>query len=238
MSRPKIPTDVQRLLLARCGGFCANPDCRSPDLFPAVDQEHVPTVAEMAHIIGQSRAGPRGDDPLPESDRDRYENIVLLCANCHKLVDAMKLMGTYTTELMRGWKARIEERIRNAVGVPRFDDRPELSERIAALLRKNRGIWRNYGPESDYASDPFSDAPETWRRLVRSEVLPNSREILRLIDANARHFSPSELEIIEDFRAHVYGFAQNHLSGERPVDVPRFPRAMNDIFAGNEGPDG
>lgn len=234
MSRPKIHVDVQRLLLARCGGYCANPDCPSPDLFPAVDQEHVPTVAEMAHIIGQSPAGPRGSDPLPASDRDLYENIVLLCANCHKLVDDMRLKGTYTVELMRAWKSRIEERIKAAAGTPRLDSRDELSRRVATLLRKNRGIWRNYGPESQYASDPFSEAPDTWRSLVRSEILPNSREILRLIDANARLLSEDELETVEDFRAHVYGFAQNHLSGERPTDVPRFPPAMNDIFSNDE----
>lgn len=234
MSRRKISISVQRLLLARCGGYCANPDCEAPDLFPTVDQEHVATVAEMAHIIGQSSAGPRGDYPLPPGERDQYENVVLLCRNCHGLVDEMRLTGTYTVELMRRWKERVEDQIRRAVGVPRFDDRRELGPRVNALLRANRGIWRNYGPESSFADDPFSDAPETWRRLVRSEVLPNSREILRLIDANAHLLTRDELETVEDFRAHVYGFAQNHLSGERPVDVPRFPPGMNDIFSNDE----
>jgi hypothetical protein len=123
------------------------------------------------------------------------------------------------------------------VGAPRFEHRRELIERVAALLRKNYGIWRNYGPESDYAADPFSEAPDTWRTLVRSEILPNSREILLLIDANSHLLSEAELETVEDFRNHVYGFAQNHLSGQRPTDAPRFPPAMNDIFRpGSGGP--
>lgn len=234
VTRRRIPVPVQRVLLARCGGYCANPDCPAPDLFPAADQDHVSTVADMAHIIGQSQAGPRGDAPVPESERDQYDNIVLLCRNCHGLVDEMRLTGRYTVDLMRRWKRRIEDRIRRAVDVPRFDDRQQLGRRVDALLRINRGIWRNYGPESAFADDPFSEGPESWRRLVRSEVLPNSREILQLIDANAHLLTRDELEIVEDFRAHVYGFAQNHVSGERPVDVPRFPPAMDDLFGTEE----
>lgn len=236
VARSSIPVDVQRMLLARCGGYCANPDCPAPDLFPAVDDDHVPTVAEMAHIIAQSPQGPRGDSSIPSTERDRYENIVLLCSTCHTLVDQMKLKGTYTVDLMCGWKRRIEDLIRVAVGIRRFDDRDELAREVAGLLRKNQGIWRNFGPESAYSEDPFSEAaPDTWRRLVRSEILPNSRDILRLIDANQHLLSEAELEIVEDFRAHVYGFAQNHLSGERPSEAPRFPPAMNDVFRPGEG---
>lgn len=225
-----ISTDVQRLLLARSGGYCANPDCPDPDLFPRVDDEHVPTVAEMAHVIAQSPGGPRGDEDLPESERDEYANLVLLCPRCHTLVDKMKLAGTYTAELLRSWKARLEDRVRQAIGARRFEHRDDLNEEVAALLRKNHGIFRNYGPQSRFAEDPFSDAPETWRKLVREEILPNNREILRLLDANRKLLTADELKLVEDFRAHAYGFAENHLSGDRRADVPRFPSKMNEAF--------
>jgi 5-methylcytosine-specific restriction endonuclease McrA len=226
-----ISVDVRRLLLARSGGYCANPDCPDPDLFPRVDDEHVPTVAEMAHVIAQSSAGPRGDEDLPASERDQYENLVLLCPRCHDLVDNMKLTGIYTVELLRRWKERLEERIQAAVGARRFSTRADLNEEVAALLRKNHGIFRNYGPESAFADDPLSDAPETWRKLVRQEILPTNREILKLLDANRALLAPEELELVEDFRAHVFGFAENHLSGERRADVPRFPSKMNKVFS-------
>jgi hypothetical protein len=225
-----ISRDVQRLLLARSGGYCANPDCADPDLFPRVDDEHVPTVAQMAHVIAQSPGGPRGDAELPRSERDEYANLVLLCPRCHTLVDKMRLSGTYSVELLHRWKERLERRIREAVGARRFTDRAELNEEVSALLRKNNGIFRNYGPESKFAEDPFSDAPETWRRLVRQEILPNNREVLKLLDANRRLLAADELELVEDFRAHAYGFAENHLSGERRADVPRFPSRMNEAF--------
>jgi hypothetical protein len=226
-----ISVDVQRLLLARSGGYCANPDCPDPDLFPKVEDEHVPTVAKMAHIIAQSPAGPRGDEDLPQSERDEYDNLVLLCPRCHDLVDVMKLSGTYTVELLRGWKRRLEERVRRAVGVRRFSSREELNREIAARLRKNHGIFRAYGPESQFAENPLSDAPETWRKLVRQEILPTNRDILELLDAHRGLLTAEELDLVEDFRAHVFGFAENHLSGERRADVPRFPSRMNKVFS-------
>jgi hypothetical protein len=225
-----ISIDVQRLLLARSGGYCANPECPDPDLFPRVDDEHVPTVAEMAHVIAQSAGGPRGEAALPGSERDEYANLVLLCPRCHALVDQMKLSGTYTVELLLQWKERLERRIRESVGARRFSNRTQLNEAVSALLRKNNGIFRNYGPESEFAEDPFSDAPDTWRTLVRREILPNNREVLRLLDANRRLLTADEHDLVEDFRAHAYGFAENHLSGEPRADVPRFPTKMNEVF--------
>ena len=225
-----ISTDVARLLLARSGGYCANPECPAPDLFPKVDDEHVPTVGEMAHVIAESPKGPRGDDPMPLSERDEYDNLVLLCPRCHTLVDKMKLTGRYSADLMREWKRRIEEKVRMAVGIPRFASREELNDEIVALLERNHGIFVAFGPESSYADDPLSDAPALWRKLVREELLPNNRRILELLDANRNHLTADERNVVEAFRAHAFGFAENHISGERRRDVPRFPTKMNELF--------
>ncbi len=100
-----ISADVERMLLARSGGFCANPTCRA-DLFPELPAGHVATIKQLAHIIGQSPKGPRGNDPLPRAERDQYDNIILLCGSCHDLVDKMKLTETYDAELLREWKPR------------------------------------------------------------------------------------------------------------------------------------
>lgn len=225
-----ISTDVQRLLLARSGGYCANPGCADPDLFPEVDAQHVPSVAQMAHVIARSRSGPRGESDLSASERDEYENLVLLCPRCHALVDKMKLAGTYSVSLLRQWKERLEDSVRRAVGVRRFRTREELNDEVAALLRKNHGIFRTYGPESKFAENPLSDAPDMWRKLVREEVLPTNRRVLELVDANRALLSPDERELVEDFRAHVFGFAEDHMSGEKRADVPRFPSRMSEIF--------
>ena len=65
-------------LFARAGGLCSR--CKT-NLF----QEEV-KIGEMAHIIGQSNDGPRGNEPY-EEDRDSYDNLILLCSICHTIVD-------------------------------------------------------------------------------------------------------------------------------------------------------
>jgi len=152
-----ISADTERMLLARSGGFCANPSCRA-DLFPDVHDEHIASIKELAHIIARSPAGPRGEEAVPEAERDAYDNIVLLCATCHTLVDKMKLNDVYDVELLKEWKRDQEQRIHDAVEVPHLGSRAELIEEVASLLRENRLWWEKYGPESPAAEHPLSEA--------------------------------------------------------------------------------
>ncbi|MCE5292050.1 MAG: hypothetical protein LLG14_22800 [Nocardiaceae bacterium] len=61
------------------------------------------SVGKIAHIVGQSPDGPRGDSPLTREERDRYENVLLLCDYHHDIVD--KQPATFTVELLHRMKA-------------------------------------------------------------------------------------------------------------------------------------
>jgi hypothetical protein len=52
-----IEAKTKRLLLARSGGFCGNPNCNA-DLYPLFESREITNVEELAHIIGQSEDGP------------------------------------------------------------------------------------------------------------------------------------------------------------------------------------
>lgn len=64
------------------------PDCRR-ELTPASGT--VPAggivVGENCHIVAEKVDGPRGHYPVPEADRNRYPNLILLCNIHHKIVD-------------------------------------------------------------------------------------------------------------------------------------------------------
>lgn len=45
------------------------------------------TIGQMAHIVAKKPAGPRGNDPLPLAERDKYGNLILLCPNHHSTID-------------------------------------------------------------------------------------------------------------------------------------------------------
>ncbi|MEZ4772391.1 MAG: SAVED domain-containing protein [Bacteroidia bacterium] len=63
----------------------------------------------MAHIIGASEKGPRGRQKVSILAQTDFENLMLLCAECHKEIDANP--DKYTENILKEWKRDHEERI-------------------------------------------------------------------------------------------------------------------------------
>lgn len=72
-----------KLLWGRSGNRCAI--CKI-ELSPDGSAE---TIGEIAHIVSQTKAGPRGNDELPLEKRDDYSNLMLLCPNHHSEIDKL-----------------------------------------------------------------------------------------------------------------------------------------------------
>ncbi len=70
-----------KLLWGRSGNRCAI--CKI-ELTPDGETD---TIGEIAHIVGRSPDGPRGDGSLPLSERDDFSNLILLCPNHHSEID-------------------------------------------------------------------------------------------------------------------------------------------------------
>jgi hypothetical protein len=76
-------------------------------------------VGQAAHIVAKKVRGPRGAVALDDGrDLNRYENLVLLCAHHHAIVD--RQVRTHSVEDLRTWKAEHEAWVDGATaGVPR-----------------------------------------------------------------------------------------------------------------------
>jgi hypothetical protein len=83
-----VPTVDIKILWARAAGRCSMPDCRR-ELTPESDTVAAGgiVVGENCHIVAENVDGPRGHYPVPEADRNRYPNLILLCNIHHKIVD-------------------------------------------------------------------------------------------------------------------------------------------------------
>jgi hypothetical protein len=134
--------DDERALLANSGGRCCNPACRK-NLLVEYEGERG-TIAEMAHIIARSKAGPRGESELGPDERDVYDNALLLCPNCHTEVD--EFPQVFPPDLLRKWKGDREREIAEGTETPRYEDRDPLISEIRRLLRANRAVWSTVGP--------------------------------------------------------------------------------------------
>lgn len=71
-------------------------------------------LAELAHNVGRQVApgSPRGGADLPIEERNKAENLLLLCGDHHRVIDAEHTRGDYTVEELRALKQRHEDRIR------------------------------------------------------------------------------------------------------------------------------
>jgi hypothetical protein len=98
MSR-NIPEKESKALIALSGGVCAFPGCPKRLVEPGNASDDAAFLGEMAHIIADSRQGPRGVSPMSDEDRDKHTNLVLLCGDHHTIIDDQP--RTYSVSVLR-----------------------------------------------------------------------------------------------------------------------------------------
>lgn len=105
--RKEIGVKTRLKLWVKSGGRCEMKHCNK------IVYRHSMTLsdgnfADVAHIIGSSKDGPRGNDESEELQTD-FSNLMLLCKECHKEIDSYE--EQYGIDLLRQWKQEHEERI-------------------------------------------------------------------------------------------------------------------------------
>jgi HNH endonuclease len=81
-----ITSQTRKILWARSGNECAR--CQLALVEPDEASISKPTViGQECHIVARSPTGPRGGKAA-EIEIDCYGNLILLCPNCHVLVDS------------------------------------------------------------------------------------------------------------------------------------------------------
>lgn len=87
-------------LFGAAAGRCSI--CKTKVVLNATKNDEAAQIGEMAHIIGSSEDGPRGDGNFPKDKLDDYENLILLCPTCHKKID--KQPNSYSPSDLRELK--------------------------------------------------------------------------------------------------------------------------------------
>lgn len=226
-----INADVLRMLSAKSGGFCQNPECNT-DLYPLFQKGSIATIREAAHIIGFSEDGPRGNHQAGITEINSYENLILLCPSCHTKID--KASSLFPSDLLFSWKNDHEAKIQACFHVPLFKSKNELANEISTLLRQNRVCFETYGPHSRDKHSLLTDAPDMWKAKIFETIIPNNRLLLEMFRKNTHLLSPEEREVVEEFALHKEGFEFNHSSGDKNTSVPLFPLKIYEIIHGGQ----
>lgn len=115
-----ITDKTRKMLWGKAGSRCAKCKCELiEEGHASADDQAI--IGDECHISAQSPTGPRYDAELPPEQVDAYENLILLCAACHRLVDAQP--GKYTAERLRQSKKDHADYIRRGT-----EPRPDVGE--------------------------------------------------------------------------------------------------------------
>ncbi|AWH86328.1 hypothetical protein HYN59_14965 [Flavobacterium album] len=216
---------VKLQLFADSGGYCQNPECNL-HLFQNVGDSDF-HIAEMAHIIAASGDGPRSSVVLSPVDKGSFENLILLCPNCHTKID--KAESEFPDNLIRRWKSDHSLKISRQFGIIRYSSRSEIRKVVMRIMLENKVIFDKFGPLTDERFNPESESPKKWREGIHKTILPNNRKLVQLVDINYELLNTEEELLFAEFKQHVSDFEDKHINNNE-ISGATFPVKMNKIF--------
>lgn len=204
MNRKAIVENVKRRLWAESMGRCMNPDCRAELFIKNSD------IMEKAHIGAYC-----------ETEDNSYENLIVLCPNCHKIFDKT---GFIDENIVKQWKEIRRNELEKffSVELSSFD---QLKEKVVPLLSENYSIYKSYY---------LSGNKFLWDKF-EPQILSNNEKLKLLFENNRTLFQQhsykeySNLELIQKFITHVDEFKITRDDGEKLREV-LFPQEINSIF--------
>ena len=216
-----------KLLLAyRSGDRCALPDC-GQQLSPEGESGIPSNVGEAAHIAGERSGGVRGrqsarfDPNMTEEERNDYNNLIYICATCHRKIDAIPQGETdYPVERLHEIKEYHEQKVREAVaGAFVGVGFPELEKATLWSMQVNP-----QQPAKDFSVIPPADKLKKNKlgngsRMIITMGLSVSREVRAFVESVAQtdHDFPERLKV--GFLEEYYRLKREGLSGDDLFDL-------------------
>lgn len=173
--RKKVKPEVKTKLWLKAGGICSFRGCQSK-----LDEHHLTleeaNFSNIAHIVSYEPGGPRGDSPLTPEERNEYDNLMLVCTVCHKLVDTKEHENKYPVELLKEFKKEHEANMEFAREYVTRKERTHLircqanvreevvkisQEEMFEAIQPRNCLSKNF-TDLDMTKFPGLDTPEYW----------------------------------------------------------------------------
>ena len=190
-------------------GYCMKPGCEvnlmEPDSY----------IGETAHIV-----------PFAVGRDMTYENLILLCRNCHKQADDYRAKNPDGLRMqLINWRVEREREIRQIFSNS-YKTFEELRNEVKPLLERNGEIFEDYGPDN---SSP--EVHVLWKKF-EPEIIINNNKIELLLDKNKNLLPDHQKQIVSDFRRHAREFLNTRNFGAI-VRKNLFPVGLLAIFGLN-----
>lgn len=171
MTRKAISTVTVKKLFALSWNICAFEWCNNN-----LCRDWI-IVAEMGHIEGYSPEWPRYNPNLPDKEKDSFDNLILLCRNCHSVVD--KKESEYSVQYLKDLKIAHEEKYKwNRYEVPEGALNDFIESKFSEILDKalqNRDqnkVSKEFDTISAFFVHLSDNEPENFENITESEPDP------------------------------------------------------------------
>lgn len=172
VAKTKVPQKVQSALWARSAGRCQYRGCNHDLVGDLISGNENALFGFIAHIIADSADGPRGDPIRSPQLAKSLDNLMLMCAVHHKLIDVDSLVD-HPEALLVEMKAEHEARVAMLAGIDM--DRASHVLRFGASIGANealvstRAIFAAMPPDHHPASMQTIDLEMTGHAFADSD---------------------------------------------------------------------
>jgi cytochrome c553 len=105
---PPTPS-VLKKLFAYSGNLCAMPDCDN-----SLVHKTGTMTGKVAHIHAAENGGARFNKNMNNEERRAFENLFIVCATCHDVIDDKANEKIYPARKLKSYKKKHEDRFRKA----------------------------------------------------------------------------------------------------------------------------
>jgi hypothetical protein len=172
VAKTKVPQKVQSALWARSAGRCQYRGCNHDLVGDLISGNENALFGFIAHIVADSADGPRGDPIRSPLLAKSLDNLMLMCAVHHKLIDVDGLVD-HPEALLVEMKAEHEARVAMLAGIDK--DRASHVLRFGASIGANealvstRAIFAAMPPDHHPASAQTIDLEMTGHAFADSD---------------------------------------------------------------------
>lgn len=210
-----ISLKTHKLLWGRSGNKCAFADCRNDLIADETETDDESIIGDEAHIVARSEDGPRGVSKLTEEERDKYDNLILLCRKHHKIIDDQPVF--FSVEKLVEIKKNHEKWISDSLTVDTEKNKDDLAyatyidEIVKILDFENWNAWTSWlfgsGQSMSYLKFkeleklPSFIVTRFWpnRYLELEDSVLNLKAVLNdLLKVFHEHIVPKSLELKPD----------------------------------------
>ena len=185
MAGRNIDSKTLRFLYGKSGNKCAFPDCNEP-----IFEEDGTLTGECCHIEAFSPGGARYNPESTIEERNSNENLMMLCARHHKIIDSHP--EEYTTERLREMKENHEKQYSR--------ENRELNDiMLYALQHSIKEYWEEIQRIDDEAVEQKFKIKADLSCNIE-ELLNKIEDVFSAIEKNINSLKGSDEELLNDLQ--------------------------------------